>query len=583
MNRSVRCAICAFLVIVGATIRCAGSGPTADRDDVREKARDLAPAAADGKIDLTEPGIVFDHDDTVILEELEAILLLPPEESGDAMPETSGVVENRVSAPPEAIKGLERYLGKEVSLGILNQLMRAIVLGYRDAGLPVVDVFFPEQDITDGVVRIYVVEGKLGEIRVEGAERANQEDLMSQVGLKTGEQIRSEPLEDDLRWLNGNYFRSVGLVYQAGEEIGATDLILKVDEFDAFRVYSGIANTGVELTGENEWSAGLLWGDVLGSETMLTYGISRDLDFESLISQSGYARTPLPWRHYVEFFAAHLETNAQFPLTTGTFLDVGGSTTQAGFGYVIPLSPIIENRVTHSLTFGADYTSTNNDLSFGGATVINETAAILQGRAEYEASVTGDSSRSDFMLGAVFSPGNLIGNNDDSSFSALRSGADPEYFYLITEIEHTRQLPWFGLEAAFDFVGQWSNDRLLSNEQLLIGGYTTVRGFGQSVLRGDHGIVASAELNLPDFSVPMPIKFDKKASLQPYLFCDYGWIDVADPTAGETSETLSSTGAGIRYTFGDHLSARAEYGWGIDYPDYIIETSKFHFSMEVRF
>ena len=50
------------------------------------------------------------------------------------------------------------YLGQPVTRGKLNELVKSIIVYYREHDRPVVDVAVPAQDITNGVLQIVVLE-----------------------------------------------------------------------------------------------------------------------------------------------------------------------------------------------------------------------------------------------------------------------------------------------------------------------------------------------------------------------------------------------------------------------------------------
>jgi hemolysin activation/secretion protein len=521
-------------------------------------------------------------DKTVLVKSLRAVVLIPRDGTGRERPAQLDTIEDRgTGTPVPALKSLERYLGRPVTLHNLNQLMRTIVLGYRDAQRPVVDVYFPEQDITEGIIRIHVVEAVLGEVKVEGTEKADPLKLASQISLSPGDPIRSDSLERDLIWLNRNYFRTIGLIFEEGENEGESDIVLRVKESQDFFIFGSFANTGLALTGENQWNAGFLWGNAFGTDTMLSYDLRLDSDWDSLVSHSGYALIPLPWRHFIEISASRTEVDVQQDLGSSILLDVGGLTTQFGAGYIIPLPPIADGKWTHDIILGVDYLSTDNDIIFGGTTILGGTAAVLQFRGEYEMRFLDKTGSTSLNVSAIFSPGDMFGNNDDDSFTNLRIGSDSNYFYATANLERRQSLP-LGLSAILELSGQWSNERLITNEQLFIGGYRSVRGFDESILRGDNGILASAELHFPT----IPIQFgaiDISSYLQPYLFYDFGWVDNTSPLAAEVDQSLSSTGIGLNYQFGENLTARLEYGWGIDSPSHVEHDQKLHFSIDIKF
>src|SRR4029077_16851714 len=59
-------------------------------------------------------------------------------------------------------KLLETHLGKPLTKGGRAQIVGEVVRYYRDHGRPLVDVSTPPQDVTNGVLQVLVLEGKVG-------------------------------------------------------------------------------------------------------------------------------------------------------------------------------------------------------------------------------------------------------------------------------------------------------------------------------------------------------------------------------------------------------------------------------------
>jgi hemolysin activation/secretion protein len=110
---------------------------------------------------------------------------------------------------------------------------------------------------------------------------------------------------------------------------------------------------------------------------------------------------------------------------------------------------------------------------------------------------------------------------------------------------------------------QQSSANLPPSEQLEFGGYNSVRGYDQDEVNADEGYIFSTEVRTPTLSVGnlfhRPWLQDQ---LQLVAFWDYGSASNHDLLPGERNETsLSSVGAGVRYTLNTYLSVRFDYGY----------------------
>lgn len=500
--------------------------------------------------------------------------------------ETRIEIDPAIAAPQGLPQSLEKYLDQPLSMALLAEIAQHLIQLWRDTDHPLVDVYFPEQNITQGRLQIVVREAVLGEVRTEGVRHASPEYLKKQIRIAAGERISRKVVEADLDWLNENPARRVDLIYARGEADGTSDIILKTDEQKPVNFYTGFANTGLDLTGENEWSTGVNLTNLLHTEQSLGYHFSADERFERLRSHAVFYQLPLPWRHTFSLIGAYVSSEAPGDPTTSLLpLDLMGESIQATANYRIPL-PRRGLPVRHYFTLGADYKSTNTDLVFGGESVFDSSAAVVQYRAEYEAILTDKLGQTRLTLAGIYAPGDVLLYNDDASFAALREGASADYWYGTAAVERTIQLPSRFL-LQLRATGQYTDSRLISTEQVLAGGYLTVRGFDENLVRGDYGVICNADLIFPSLGVLHPCfpRMDDKFNL--LLFYDGAWLGNVDAPETEPGPSLQSVGVGFTWRFGEKAQARATYGWnagthGLAEPE-AISDGKLHFGVIVTF
>lgn len=489
-------------------------------------------------------------------------------------------------APHGLTAALGPFVGKPVSMALLADLNKTIVEAWRESDYPLVDVYFPEQNITQGRLQVVVREAVLGEKTVDGVERSDPEYLLGQLRVGPGDRINRRVVEADLDWLNENPIRRVDLVYERGEGDGTSDMVLIAEEQNPFTVYAGIANTGVKLTGEEEWAFGFNWANPFQTEQNIGYHYSTNLDFDSLHSHSVFYQSFLPWRHQLRLIGAHVSSDAAFEAAPGTFIDIEGESVQASVEYRIPLGrPGWNRRLRHYATAAWDYKRTNTDLFFGGQNAFANDVEVFQFRFEYEAILPDKFGYTRGIFGLVLSPGDVLGNNDDAVFNLSRPGATADYSYFFADIERVIQLPQdFTLELGGNL--QITDDRLTSTEQILGGGYRSVRGFDENLIRGDSGFIGNIELVSPDFSLSRHAGIEANDQWNLVAFYDVAAFDLSSRMIGETSPSLQGLGLGLKCRINENINGRLEYGWnvgdhGIAGPP--VESGRFHFGLSVKY
>ncbi|MDF1824065.1 MAG: ShlB/FhaC/HecB family hemolysin secretion/activation protein [Verrucomicrobiales bacterium] len=487
-----------------------------------------------------------------------------------------------VEAPEELSARVQPFLGQPLSMKLLADLSSEIVLAWRSSNYPLVDVYFPEQNITGGKLQVVVKEAVLGEVSVDGARVTRESMLLSQIRVSPGDRLGRRQLDSDLDWINENPIRQVNLVYEKGVEDGTSDIVLDVVESDPLSFYVGFGNTGVDFTGENEVNFGAVWMNPLEGEHIVGYNFASDVDFEHLEAHSAYYKAYLPWRHVLSLFGAYVESEAANP---GIF-DTEGTSGQFTFDYRVPLQrPAVNRNFSHHLAFGFDYKTTDTDLIFGSLNLLNTRIAVGQFRGEYGFRLRDKGGVIDFRAGVAGSPGDMFDFNDDLSFGLARYGSTSDYSYLFAEIERFQRLPR-DMTMRFRLSGQSSSDRLAATEQILAGGYQTVRGFDESVVRGDSGVIANLELYSPEFSFGWEGMSGQKDASQFFLFWDAAALQVEGKLPGEVSPSIQSIGLGLNCRLGDKSVARASYGWPIQshgLPMGARDDGRFHFGITLSY
>lgn len=476
---------------------------------------------------------------------------------------------------------LAPLLGRPVDTRTLQTLPAAIAQLYAEAGRPFASVTLPPQDFTDGVLQVLVIEGRLGEIRVEGAKHFSEKSYLSAVHARPGEPIDAARLDADLAAIADNPFRQATVAAKPGAEVGATDLVLRVADRRPWRFYGGYDDTGNRTTGLERVNAGVNWGDVLGLAHQLNYQLTASPDFQRSVSHSVNYVAPMPWNAAQTLTASYSYGRIR-PDMPPPF-DQEGHSENASLRYRLPLAPFAG--IGHALVFGADYKMSDNNLEFSSLPVSGNITHIWQGSLAWEASRPDALGATQLAVTGVFSPGGLDSDNDDDSFNATRAFAEARYAYLNANLVRSTHLP-ADFVLVTTAIGQIADGNLLGSEQFTLGGAYTVRGYDDGDTYGDWGVLLRNELQLPALR-GLSRWFSRLPADQftPVVFFDAGVTGPADPLPGEDeSVTLASAGVGFRYLIGAHGSLRADYGWQLeDSPSGIPERGRIHVSATLSF
>lgn len=569
----------ALLITLGS-LSLSLAAQTPDITDIAP--RDVPVTQQDEEIvAIAEPADIQGADrETVLVASLNGLHFTgDPEITGTA---ASGIVVENLRMPNESVfrERVAPFLGQPLTLGLLDRINREVIRHYRANDIPVVDAFAPEgQDITGGNVRIVVLAGTVGEVRVEGTRYFSIDYIRSQIRLDSSDAISTQILQEDVQWLNSNPFRNVNILLERGATFGETDVVLNVEDRFPVRVYGGAEDSGTEATGKERLLTGVNWGNAFGLGHQLGYQFTSAFDIGELASHSLSYFIPLPTRHTLSFYAAQVKADP--PADVNGF-DLIGKSWQTGFRYTYPLVAV--NNIDHDLQAGIDFKRSNNNLQFGAQNVFDTYTNVVQASLAYNASKPDEYGFTGLGLTLHYSPGDIGSDNSDAAFQASRANATADYVYARLNINRITRLPkdytW-----SITVEAQISNRNLLGSEQLGIGGHRTVRGFDEYAGVGDEGIIVRNELRTPARTVFPRLNENGYAdNLQLLAFLDYGVVSSVDELAGENSIDMFSTGLGVRYTVSPALSLRADYGWQLnELTPTSGKSSRLHFSVVLGF
>src|SRR5690606_14081320 len=103
-----------------------------------------------------------------------------------------------------------------------------ITLHYREQGYFLSRAYLPQQDVSGGVITIAVLEGRLGEVRLENTSRVKDSVIQRPFKkVEAGQLVTAEPLETPLLHLSDITGARSSTTLAPGSQSGTTDLIIK--------------------------------------------------------------------------------------------------------------------------------------------------------------------------------------------------------------------------------------------------------------------------------------------------------------------------------------------------------------------
>jgi hemolysin activation/secretion protein len=217
----------------------------------------------------------------------------------------------------------------------------------------------------------------------------------------------------------------------------------------------------------------------------------------------------------------------------------------------------------HNATLGIDYKDFNENIELTDNSV-QTPITYANWSASYAFGWSFPKSTSDFQIGASWGMRGV--GNDDFEFEQKRYKARGNYAYLTGTLTHSRQV--FGKARFVTRMGwQYASTPLISNEQYIAGGMTTVRGYLEAEELGDRGADVSVELHSPPL-----LKSNRITDLHFFGFFDLATLRLVDALPGQDpASRISSAGVGFRFAGFGGLSADIDWARALRDGTHVLE------------
>jgi hemolysin activation/secretion protein len=447
---------------------------------------------------------------------------------------------------------LAPYTGKQRQLADVRRAQEDLTAAYRDLGYGTVQVLLPEQNINAGVIRLRVLQPKVGRVALGGNKHFDNENIRRSLPtLKEGEVPNAGALARNLQITGEHPIKRTTLLMRTAENPETVDVNVKIEDEKPWRFVATLDNTGNGDTGYLRSGIGFQHTNLFNRDHVFSaqYVTSPTHASKVSIFGVGYHAPYYRLNSSLDLFAGYSDVNSG---TVQGLFNVAGSGTILGarWNYYLPKWGTADQK----LSFGLDYRAYHNDVTIGGVGLVPD-ITVRPVSLTYSGSVKGASSEAHYSAG--FST-NVPGGNDGKAADFARSRFNASENYKIFRYSAS-VLAGFAKEwqvrAALN--GQYTNDALVSGEQFGLGGPESVRGYLVRELSNDKGVSAQFELFTPELARKAGLP--EGVRLRAVGFYDIGTLSRNHALPGEvSSQTISDVGIGVRMHYGKLLSLRLD-------------------------
>lgn len=433
------------------------------------------------------------------------------------------------------------HTGTARDFGDVQRALEAVQQAYLAAGYGSVQVFLPEQELTQGVVKLQVIEPKIRAIRVEGNHFFGTDNIRESVpALREGTTPSTPAIAAALKLANENPAKQSSVQLRNTDNPEQMDAVIKVVDEKPWKVALSLDNTGTPATGISRLGIAYQHANIADRDQVLTlqYITSPSKPKQVGIYGAGYHVPLYGLGDSVDIFAGYADVDSG---KVENLFNISGRGTVAGLRYNQLFRPI--GAYEHRVIYGIDYRDyETHAVLIGSTTSLVPDVRVHPLSVAYAGQWTTPSQQAGFNITAVRNfPGGKDGQ--DSTFQAARAEATSRYSALRFNGQFSQALP---SDWQFRVAGaaQYSRHALISGEQFGIAGANAVRGFREREVADDRGYHGSIELYSPDFGGLTRIGGTSARGL---VFYDFGRVLRNRALAGEQeAESISSIGLGLR-------------------------------------
>lgn len=449
--------------------------------------------------------------------------------------------EGASALPPTELASIAaRYEGREVDADELEALRLEVTRRYVAAGYVNSGAVIPDQRVADGVIVVRVVEGHLASVSIRGEQGLPGGYLEARLLEGAGTPLNLNKLQESMQLLlQDGAIDRVNAELAPGEKPGEAVLNASIRESPRWQAALVVANDRPANVGETAAELRLAARNTLGRNESLSgsYAKSRGDDEYSLA-----AAVPVHWRGDAIYGRAARTLGAvvEAPFDQLDLVSVS-DTTEIGASH--PWLHALDRSMETTLSLTRSRTTTY---------LLGSPFPMLPGNQDGRTVVTAVRTATQWVSrGAerAFAARLALGFGIDALGSTIhedRSLPDSRFVTGTGQAQATARLAEGAGQLVLRADFQLASRRLPTSEQLPIGGAATVRGYRESTLIRDRGLVGSIEYRhrVARFAIPQLDSGPGDGAVQVAVFSDAG----AGADRGGPTDSLASVGFGLLWS-----------------------------------
>lgn len=437
-------------------------------------------------------------EDTSLPEETPSFVITRLQLEGDSVERFSWVQDR-----------LNIYTGRKIGLQGINLIVKRLTNALINRGYITTRIVIPEQDLSSGTLKLVLVPGRIGTIRL--AEKSARAQWQNAFPTRPGDILNLRHLEQGLEQMKRVPSRDVDMQLVPGKHLGESDIVITVKQYRPSRLTFSADDSGTDATGKIRLAETFSVDNLFGLNDL--FSITKNNDGEEGGSRYGTRGDS------IYYSIPYKDTTFSFSSSRYKYHQTIATATQ-------PFVLSGENDSTEFHLSKLIHRNQNSKTNLEGAVIRGRIRSYL----EDTEIVAQRKNTTAFKLGLsyrrYFGPATLdveIAHKQGVPwFGAQSDVSTPEsgttrYGMWLMDTTLTTPVSFGKVKASYrlTFHGQYTDDTLYQTDMLSIGNRYTVRGFdGEETLSGEKGWYLQNEIALPL----------GRPGMQAYLGLDYGIV-----------------------------------------------------------
>ena len=398
-------------------------------------------------------------------------------------------------------KIVKPYLGRCNGIKNLINLTKKITNYYIERGYVTSLAYITEQDISDGIVDIMVVEGKIDsiiskDVYLKNIFTSKPDTLLNlrdiEVGLEQFNRLRSFDVNMNIKPAKKKTYSNILIDNNTSRP---TSLDININNYGS-------------KPAKYQWNLNTSYDDIFGLNDLLSIGMNSTNKYNDKNNKSiGYNLAySIPYQRWL--FSVGVSKHDYRHYITGVFNKYEATGYNNGVSFESTYKLYHDKQHKIQFSFGVNKKENNNFIE-----------DVKLDTSSYKLTVADISLKHTYQT------------SDGSFYSLWKIHQGLNWSSPINYINYKNTFKKYTLDAGYQkyvktnnalFIynltvhGQHTKDKLLAVEQISIGGPYSVRGYKDFSLSGNNGFYARGELSLPTKAYNLTV--------QPYTGMDIGWI-----------------------------------------------------------